>query len=101
MTINFIDVPGKASSKEMLGIYRKTLSKVASMKFQNVRIYIEARFETNYLDFNITVYDPTGNNVGFDFYNFERVEKITTNLEKAMNLIRTDDFLKIKAGSKQ
>lgn len=90
----------KAKHKEMLSLYRKALTSVSKIKCINVRINIEARFCPDELHFNITVYTKDIDNVGFDFYDFHSIEETTTNLNRAINVIKTDDFLKIKAAAR-
>jgi hypothetical protein len=87
----------KLKRKQMLRTYKKALSSIASANTHNVKIDLTARFSPDSLDFSITVFGPDSNNVGIFFYDFMSQEKLTILLNDLINIIKTDDFLKIQA----
>jgi hypothetical protein len=87
----------KLKRKQMLRLYKKALSSITSANTHNVKINLTASFSPDSLDFGITVLDTDNDNVGIRFYDFMSQEKLTIQLNDLINIIKTDDFLKIQA----
>lgn len=93
--------PKKPSRKEMLRLYKKALASITISNNVNVTVNAEIRFKNDETDFNLFVIAADGqDNKNFSFYDFSwtSIAELTTQLNQTLNLIRTDDFLKIKAG---
>jgi len=91
----------KHSRVEMLMLYTKALTSIELSNNVNVSVNAAVRFQNNQTDFNITVFDSENtDNLTFHFFDtdLKTTEEMITSLNKTLNLIRTDDFLKIKAG---
>lgn len=88
----------KPNRQEMLSLYRKALSKIASIKNVNIATELSINIKSDSVRFCITVLDKGSDNISFDFYDWWSKEDITESLNDTINLIKTDDFLKIEDG---
>jgi hypothetical protein len=87
--------------KQMLGMFRNTLTKVATIKQDQLHIETTARFQGDEFGFAITVFALTGGNTTLDIYSFWEIEQSQQLVDSFISAIKTGDFEKVQAAPRR
>ena len=85
--------------KEMMALFRDTLTKVSNLKQNTLDIQVTSRFlnrEKTY-EFEITVFGPGNINTSLSIYDFWEIDKSKKLVAGYLAAIKTGDFEKVKA----
>ena len=84
----------ETSKKDMLRLFRKSLTAISKMNPKNIEVSLDYRvgMPTHGDMFDITVFDHNAKNCSFYFYKFTSLKQNQENLDRAIAVIKTDKF---------
>ncbi len=83
--------------EEMIALYQKTFNDISEINTSTITVKISASFKGELFSFEVTVFDSNNENRTFSVYDFYDLEKVKTNVETVVDVIDTDNFVKVVA----
>jgi hypothetical protein len=79
--------------KEMLGLFRKTLTAISKLNLRELEVHLTASFQGPEFTIHMTIFNGGGgDNRSVNLYDFYTIEKNTEIIGEIMGLIKKDDF---------
>jgi hypothetical protein len=83
--------------KELLSLYRKTLTTISKIKITTLQVDVSATFRQGEFRFHITIFDRIGNNKSLDVYDFSDINRAKIAVRRVISVIKTDSFANVEA----